>query len=51
MIFKILGSVVYFIIDKYICVDYLCLQKAQLYLSHKGFKNITLNDTSGIGIP
>ena len=50
MIFKVLGSVIYCITEKCLFVDYICLQKYQLYLVHKGFENKTLNDISGIGI-
>ena len=32
MIFKVLGSVIYFIMDDYLFVDYLCLQKGLLPL-------------------
>ena len=51
MIFKVLGSVVYCIMDNYVCADYLCLQKDKLSLENKGFENIRFNDISGIGIP
>ena len=50
MIFKVLGSVVYFIMYNYLCDDYMCLHKAKLYFSHKGFGKTTFNDNSRIGI-
>ena len=50
MIFKVLGSVVYCIMDNYICVDYYFLQKFKLSLDHKGFEITAFNDISGIGI-
>ena len=50
MILNVLGSVVYFIMDNYLCDDYTCLHKAKLYFSHKGFKKTTFNDNSQIGI-
>ena len=46
-----LGSVTYFIMNKYLYVGCTCLQKYPLYLEHKGFENRKLNDISGIGIP
>ena len=41
VIFKVLGSVLYCIIDNYLCVDYLCLHHAKIYLEHKGFETTT----------
>ena len=38
MIFKVLGSVIYCITEKCLFVDYIFLQKYQLYLVHKGFE-------------
>ena len=49
-IFKVLGSVIYCIMDNYICTDYLCLNKYKISLAHKVFDNTTFNDISGIGI-
>ena len=50
-IFKVFGFVTYFIIEKYINVDYLCSQKNLISLTNKGFENTTFDDNSGIGIP
>ena len=42
-IFKILGIVVYFLLEKYVCVDYLCLQEQQNFLCNtKYLKRIRL---------
>ena len=49
-IIKVLGSIIYCITESYICVDYLCLHQAQIYLEHKGFENTIYNDFSGISI-
>ena len=46
-----LCPIINFIMDDYLCVDYLCLQQAQLHLAHKCFDNTSLNDISGIVIP
>ena len=51
MIFNVLGSVIYFIMDNYLYFDYLCLQQGKIYLAHKGFENTISYDISGIGIP
>ena len=51
MIFKLLSSVVYCIINNYGCADYLCCHKNKLHVANKGFENTTYNDISGIGIP
>ena len=39
MIFKVLSSVVYYIIDKYVCVDYMCCPqpKLRVHFANKGF--------------
>ena len=50
MVLKVLGSVIYCIMDNYICTDYLCLNKYKISLAHKVFDNTTFNDISGIGI-
>ena len=47
MIFNMLGSVVYCIMDNYLCVYYFCLKQDQLTLAHKIFWNKTFNDISG----
>ena len=44
-------SIVYCIINNYVCDDYLCCLKTKLYVENKGFKNKKYNDISGIGIP
>ena len=44
MIFKVLGSVIYWIMDNYLCVDYLCLQQAKIYFAHKIFENKIFNN-------
>ena len=51
IIFNVIGSVVYCIMDNYVCVDSLFLQQAKIYLVNKGFKNTTFNDISVIRIP
>ena len=51
MIIKVLGLFLYFIMDKYLCADCLCLQQSLLSSSHKLFENTTFNDISVIGIP
>ena len=38
MIFKVLGSVIYCIMEDYLCVDYLCRLQGQIFLEHKVFK-------------
>ena len=46
-----LGAVVYFCIEKYVCVDYVCLQREATLLSlHKGFKGASFDKLSRIGI-
>ena len=37
IIFKVLCCFIYFIMDNYLCVDCLCLQKCQLSVAHKVF--------------
>ena len=51
IILKVLGSVIYLIIIKYVCADYLCIQQVLLSLKNKLFQNITFNYISGIFIP
>ena len=52
LVFKVLGVVVYFFIDKYLCVDYLCLQiEAKFSLLHGGFENTSFDELSRIFIP
>ena len=39
VVYKVLGVVIYCILEKYVCIDYLCLQKEKkLSLLHKGFE-------------
>ena len=53
MIFKVLSSIVYCIMEKFVCVNYLSCPKKKLHVTCKGqlFENITYNAVSGIGIP
>ena len=48
--FKVLSAVAYCSIDKYVCTDYLCLQKVELSFENKLSLKI-FNDISGIIIP
>ena len=43
MMFKVLGSLVYFIMDNYVCVDRLCFLQTKLHATSKGqgFENRT----------
>ena len=52
MIFKVLSSIVYFIMKKYACVDYLCCPETELHVTSKGqgFENRIYNAVSRIGI-
>ena len=50
MFFNILGSIIYCIIDRYICPDYLCLQQDKLSFNNKAFQNSIVDDISGIDI-
>ena len=50
-ILKLLGVVVYCFIKKYVCVDYLCLQReAKLLLLHRVFEDTSFYELSGISI-
>ena len=49
--FKVMGSLIYCIMVKYLCVYFQCLQKVLPSLVHKVFENTSLNDISGIFIP
>ena len=50
--FKMLGVIVYCLIEKYICVDYLSLQREpKLSSSHKKFEDTLFDELSVIGIP
>ena len=46
MIFNVLSSVVYFIINNYVCDDYLCCPQTKLHVANKIFENKTYNDIS-----
>ena len=52
MMFKVFSSVIYCIMDNYLCVDYLGCTKNKLHVdySNKGFEKTTYNAVSGIGI-
>ena len=50
VIFKVLGSVIYWIMYNYLCVDYMCSRQGLLSSAHKVFEKTTFNDISGIGI-
>ena len=51
LIFKLLVVVAYLFIDKYVCVDYLCLKiEAKFPLLHREFEDTSFNELSGIGI-
>ena len=52
MKFEVLSSIVYFIMDNFVCVDYLCFSETKIHVTCKGqeFENRTYNDVSGIGI-
>ena len=50
-ILKVLGFVVYWFIEKYVCVDYLSLQiEAKLLLLHRAFEDNSFDEISGIVI-
>ena len=53
MVFKVLSSIVYCIMDNYICFDYLCCPVTKLHVTNKEqeFENRTYNAVSGIVIP
>ena len=47
-----LGVVVYCFLEKYVCVDYFCLQTEQkILLPHKGFEDTSFYELSVISIP
>ena len=50
VIFRVLGSVVYTIIDNYICLDYMFLFQYKLFKHDRNFEN-KLSDFSWMGIP
>ena len=53
MIFKVLSSVFYCIMEKYVCDDFLFFPKTKLcaHFSTKGFEITTYKTVSVIGIP
>ena len=51
-IFKVLGVVVYCFFDKYVCIDYLSLQRESKFsLPHRKFEDTSFDEISGIGTP
>ena len=46
-LFKVLGSVIYFIIDKFVCLYYLCLQEYLLSSNDRVFENPTFDNMFG----
>ena len=52
LIFKMLGVFVYWFIEKYVCVDYLCLQiEAKFSSLHRGFEGVSFDEPSVIWLP
>ena len=51
IVYKVLGWVICGIIDKLICLDYLCLHQENPSKQDKMFNKIRFNYFSGIGIP
>ena len=49
-IFKVLGSLIYFVIDIYVCLYYLCLQYNKWVYNDNSFDKFTFDDVYGIGI-
>ena len=50
-IFKVSSSVVYCIMNNYVCAYYLYFPQNKIHVANKVFENKTYNDISGIGIP
>ena len=50
-IFKALISVVYCIINNYVCADYMCCPQMKLHHANKVFESIIYKNISGIEIP
>ena len=51
-IFKVLGVVVYCLIESFVCVDYLCLQReSKLLFLHQGFEDTLFGDLFWTFIP
>ena len=53
MIFKVLSSIFYCIMDSYVCVDNMFCPKIKIHVISRGqgFENRPYNGVSGIGIP
>ena len=53
MIFKVLSSIVYCIVESCVFVDCLCCPETKLFVVNtgQGFENRTYNYVSGMGIP
>ena len=49
--YKVIGAVMYNIIDKYICLDYLGLLQENLSKHDNNFKKTKFKNLSGLGIP
>ena len=50
IMFKVLGTIMYSLYDRYVCFDYLCLHHYKLYNTYACLKNTTFDNLSGIGI-
>ena len=52
LILKVFGVFVYCFIEKYVCVEYFCLQRKEKMSSlHRWFEDNSFDELSGIGIP
>ena len=51
MMYKVIGSVIYTIINNYICIGYMIMMQDNLSNHDNNFKNTKLNNVSGLGIP
>ena len=49
--YKVIGAVIYIIIDDYICIDYLGLLQENVSKQNNKFENTKFNDWYGLGIP
>ena len=49
--YKVIGAVIYTIIDEYICLDYMVLLQEKLSRHNDNPKKTKLNDLTGFGIP
>ena len=50
IIYKVLVVVVYWLLDKYVCIDYLFLHKYKKSLSHRVFEDTLYDEVLVIGI-